>query len=306
MPSDDGPAQRPLDPALIEHRDLTFDEARILGRRRLWRTYVPLVLVLLLGGYFGGRPAWRAAKAFQARRIAGEANALIEEEKWADASKRASDAMMLSFTEPASIRVNAHLLSRVGRSNDAVRYWKELEKIAPLSVDDRREFAGSALGIGDLDNAALQLQKVVESGVPPKAGDALLASQISAGKSDFKTSGEKALLVIAENSGASPRERFIASMLLVNLPQSEGKREAVRQLVSLARGSSPLALDALVWEARRVRPGTPSDPDRMSPAEIVQTLEQNPKSTISHKLLALDVIARTEPTRREEVILTAI
>src|SRR4051794_3785913 len=100
------PAEEPIiDPSEIEGRDLTFEEHSQLRRRRWLRVYLPILLVLGLAIGFGGRPAWRAIKAFQSRRIAAEASALMEAGKIDEARNRAMDAYLLSFLEPAAIRV---------------------------------------------------------------------------------------------------------------------------------------------------------------------------------------------------------
>ena len=91
-------------------RDIMLTEAeraaRYRRRRRLIIVLV-LVLVLVLGAVFGGKPAMRAVKAWQARRHAATAFALLEKEQWNDARKEATAAYQLWPDEPEAIRAVA-------------------------------------------------------------------------------------------------------------------------------------------------------------------------------------------------------
>ncbi len=277
-----------------------------MRNRRIVRVYLPTLIILTALGYFGGLPAWRAVKRFQSRRIAAEAIQLLQQEKWSEAARRAHDAVLLSLTEPEAMRASARVWTRLGLAAEAVKYWKELDRLGALTVDDRRDYASSSLAAGDLPTAAVQLDAIIASKAPPKPGDALVQAQISAGKSDFAKSVASAREVIAEASGANERERYIAAMLLLNLNDLEGRRLGANQIVALARTKAPVALDALVWEARRQRGTLPVDTDRIPPAELIERINQHPNATTLHKLLALDVESRVDLARQEEIVQRAV
>src|SRR5712691_248810 len=116
---------------------LTAEEIRLrnLRRRRILISLVAVGLVLLLG-FFGGRPMSNAIKAWQARRHGNKAFAYIENENWLEARKEATAAFQLRPTEPQSVRAVARFLSRT-RQPDALELWQQLEKIAPLTREDR-------------------------------------------------------------------------------------------------------------------------------------------------------------------------
>lgn len=300
------PAEEPVvDPAEIEGRDLTFEEHQLMRRRRWLRIYLPITALLLAGFFFGGRPAWRAVKAFQARRIAQSATVAMQKEDFGEAARQAMDAYLLAFMDPDVIRVNGQVRARAGRGSEALHFWKELEKLGKLTVQDRREFASSSLAAGDLETAARLVDEINNSGAPQAPTDLLLNAQVAAGKSDFTRGLEMAKKVVAPNSGCTERERFIGAMLLINMPDPAGRVLGHREVTELAKGKGPVALESLVFEARRTRSGN-SQADSLSPSEIVRGLEGHPLATPVHKLLALDVRARLDPLRREEYIQQAI
>ncbi|MBS0656784.1 MAG: hypothetical protein JSR82_00895 [Verrucomicrobia bacterium] len=299
------PAEEPvIDPSEVEGRDLTYEEHVQLRRRRWLRIYLPILAVLIVGIVVGGLPAWRAVKAFHARRIAAEAKSLLEQGKMEEARNRALDAYKLAFVEPAVIRANAQIHSRRGRGNEAMHFWRELEKLKSLTIEDRRDFAATALSAGDLESAGRMVDSLNASGQPPKPIDALLNAQVAAGRSDFTKAQEWARKVVAPDSKNTERERYLAAMLLVSMQDPEGRVLGLRQVTALARTDHEVALEALVFEARRSRSG--SNADGLGSPEIIQRLESHPKAEPVHKLLALDVRARVDPLRKEEFIQQAI
>src|SRR5216110_3123311 len=106
---------------------LTAEERRLkqLGRRRIFIACVVLMVVLIVG-FFGARPAMHAIKAWQSRRHAEKAFVYIENENWLEARKEATAAYQLSPTEPESVRAVARFLSRT-RQPDALEFWRQLE-----------------------------------------------------------------------------------------------------------------------------------------------------------------------------------
>src|SRR6516164_1749968 len=145
-----GPAKIPAAPAVLPRTDLTYEEFMERRKRRILRIYLPILLTLALLIYFGGKPAFRATRAWQARRAARGASALIAQEKWSEASRRAHDAYLLRPNEPEAIRINALLLTRIGQPAEAVKFWDELAKLTPLTNEDRRDYASCALAVGQL------------------------------------------------------------------------------------------------------------------------------------------------------------
>src|SRR6266550_9320230 len=127
--------------------ELGLTEGEIQLRRQRQRRIVIIVvasLVLLAVGYLSARPVLHAVRAWQARRHAQKAYALIDQEKWDDARTEAIAAYQLRSTEPEAIRAVARLLSRAGQS-DGLKFWTELEAKTKLTRTDLRDQAGVAL-----------------------------------------------------------------------------------------------------------------------------------------------------------------
>src|SRR5216117_2190687 len=92
---------------------LTAEELRLKRRkRRRWIVLVLVILLLLAASYFGARPARDQIKAWQARRHAERAFALIDKEQWSEARNEAVAAFQLSRNQPQAIRAVARFLTR--------------------------------------------------------------------------------------------------------------------------------------------------------------------------------------------------
>src|SRR5438477_12503065 len=115
---------------------LTPEELRLKRRkrRRLTLLLLGVVLVLVLG-FFGAKPASHAIKAWQARRHAQRAFAFIDKEQWNEARSEAVAAFQLRRNEPQALRAVGRFLTRT-RQPDALEFWGELHKIDNLSKED--------------------------------------------------------------------------------------------------------------------------------------------------------------------------
>src|SRR5690349_18516145 len=100
-------------------------QARPRRKTRLKYGLIGLVVLIAIGAAV--RPAAHAVKGWQARRLAAQADLLMRNQQWNEASKKAMDAVKLRPNEPAAIDAIAHLLSRTGRSAPALEWWKKVE-----------------------------------------------------------------------------------------------------------------------------------------------------------------------------------
>src|SRR5438876_3218738 len=157
---------------------LTAEELRRRTQKRRRIVIVAVVLVfVIVFGFFTARPTLNAIKAWQARRHAERAFALINKEQWNDAQKEAIAAYQLRPTEPQALRAVARFLSRT-RQPQALDFWQQLEKCAPLTRDDRQDEAAIAIMTGELAQAEIGVHTLLESkDVDP--GSWLLAAQLS-------------------------------------------------------------------------------------------------------------------------------
>ena len=233
--------------------DLTPPE-EIRARRIKLFVLLGAVVACVLGVaiYFAARPVGGAIKAWQSRRLAGEAFALIDQKKWSEANAKARDALVLRPTEPESWRAIARLASRRNQWPSALDWWKKVDEANRLTVEDRSDFIGAALMTGELFTAAKQVEALLTQRNGPTAHDILLAGQVAARQSDPALALDYAQRVLADKS-AKPYDILSAATLVLSLtsPYSPPYASAWQQIEAVARDpKNPASLDALVVLAR--------------------------------------------------------
>jgi hypothetical protein len=292
-----------IDPEVARRRRKTRRRLKIAGA---------LVLVLILG-YFLGRPARHAIKAWQARRHAEAAFDFIAAEKWTDATREARAAYQLRATEPAAIRAVARLLSRT-RQTEALGFWKALSKKEPLTREDLRDEAAISLTAGDNLTAATAVKELLgKADGGPGPADWLLAAQLAAQHRTGEQVADYLEKVVADPK-STERQIFQASLFqlaAIGLDAPSGKQtqaSAWMRLTKIARGESAVALDALTILAQHALSSPNeivSDPAIMPEEEVIRRLETHPLSRVPQKLLATDLRMHVDPAQREALIVQA-
>src|SRR5438876_10726608 len=249
---------------------LTAEERRLkqLKRRRIVIASVAAALLLVIG-YFTARPALNAIKAWQARRHAAKAFAYIDRANWLEARKEASAAYQLRQTEPQSVRAIARFLSRT-RQPDSLEFWQQLEKLTPLTREDRQDEAAIAIMTGEISRAEIAVQALLESkGADPVGW--LLAAQlaIQKGAADDAMS---ALTKIFNDADATEEQQLQAALLELALASGseaidERATDAWSRIEKISHGKSAAARDGLVLLARRALSGQKSASGSASSSE---------------------------------------
>jgi tetratricopeptide (TPR) repeat protein len=280
---------------------------------------VAVALVLLR---FTAPPAVHRVKEWQARRLATEAFALIDKRQWPEAAKKIRDAFQLRQSEPEVWRANARLLSRTGRGTPAVEWWEKIAQSQPLSLDDRRDYAAAALSASELGLAAAQVRLILSQQKVPSPTDLLLVGQLAALRGDNVAALDNAKRAAAD-PGLTARELLAANLLMLAAATRDSPPfiEASTHLVQLARNRpDPVSLEALTVLARQLSatpPGHASDQpvsiplpqfsaENISALEIADRLEKHPDAQPYHKMLALEMRARAEPTQEGALIARAM
>jgi hypothetical protein len=288
---------------------LTAEERRLRRRKRKRLVVILVLLVALgLGGLFGGRPALHGVKAWQARRHARKAFALIEKEEWSEARKEATAAMQLWPNEPEAIRAVARFLSRT-RQPQALEFWEQLAKMSQLTRADLREEAAIALLAGDDARAALAI-RAIQSGRngPVAPGDHLLAAQLAL-RQGALIDAHDSVQTIFGDAQASNREKFQAALL--QLAMSSGndawRGDSWSWLKKIAQENDAAGIDALTvlvqiaLTSEKIPANFP-----MTAPELSDALEKHPLARAPQKLLATDLKIREHPGEREALIAEAI
>jgi len=217
--------------------------------------------------YFGVPKLGAATKAWQSRRLAREAFALIEKKQWSQANVKARDAYLLRPTEPEAWRAIARLLSGAGQATAALEWWKKLDDEHRLTIEDRRDFAGAALATGELPAAATQIDALLAQRADPAPVDIVLAGQLAVRRNDAVLAVDYAERALADKH-AKPYDILSAAILVLSVTTRDSQPfiSAWKRIEDLARDPKNAAsLDALVFLAReQARAPVPSASDNAS------------------------------------------
>ena len=282
-----------------------------------------LTIVVIAAGLLAivARPASHRIKAWQSRRFAAQALVLIEQENWADAVKKVQTAFQLSQTQPETWRAYALLLTRTGQSALAVEWWQKIAQSHPLSIEDHRDYAAAALSARELIIASGQIDLLLTQQAGPTPRELLLAGQLATLRGYTSHALGYAERILGDTSSDS-REQLGANLLvLANMPSdSPAYAKASENLLNIARDeTNPASAQALAVLAQQRAPALTNPvtetlaislPDISNKAislkEIADRLVHNPKSRPFHLMLALELRARAEPARTDELFAGAI
>lgn len=292
--------------------DLSLTDEEVQSRRRTQRRVIIIAaaaLILIVIGVLCARPFGRAIHGWQARRHAAKAFELIKQEQWPQARDEALAAYRLRSTEPLAIQAVARLFTRAGHP-EALKFWRELAAATKLSRADLRDEAGLALKLREVSAADAAIRQLLD----PKQGspapiDWLLAAQFNLQKPDLDQASAN-IHHVFDSKTATEREQFQATVILdqiLDARRSSDRAEVNQRLAKFARSSSDVALDALANLAQRIVAGKVSATGAgLSMEEIIRGLETHSLAKPQHKLLAIDLRLRENPSERDMLIQKAI
>ena len=238
-----------------DKNDLDLTPPEEIRARRIRRFVLLGALVACVLGvaiYFAASPIGGAIKAWQSRRLAREASALIDQRKWSEAASKARDAYLLRPTEPESWRAVARLASRTNQWATAMGWWKRVDEAHRLTPEDRRDYIGAALVTGEVSLAAKQVEALLAQRGEPAPIDMVFAGQVAARQSNPQLALDYAERVLADKR-ARPNEILAAATLILSVtsPYSQQYANAWHQIETVARDpKNPSSLDALTLLAR--------------------------------------------------------
>jgi tetratricopeptide (TPR) repeat protein len=254
--------------AVPKKNDLNLTPPEEIRARRI-RQFVFLGVLaacaLVVAIHFAAPPVGRSIKAWQSRRLAREAFALIDQEKWNEANAKTRDALFLRSTEPEAWRAAGRLASRLSQWPVALDWWNRVDRADRLTVEDRRDHIAAALMANEVELAAKQV-RVLMAQPAPAAVDLMWAAQLASRQSDPVLALDYAERVLADER-AKPYEIASAATLVLSVtsPYSRHYAEAWKRIEELTRDpKNPASLGALVFLANQqaVPPMTPIGGDR--------------------------------------------
>jgi hypothetical protein len=242
-----------------------------------------------------------------------------------EANAKARDAYLLRRTESESWRAIALLASRTSQGTAALEWWKRVDEVHRLTIEDRRDFAGAALAAGELTTAGTQIDQLLAQREGTVPIDILLAGQLAARRSDALLTVDYAERVLADKR-ARPYEILSAAILVLSVTKPDSPRHisAWKRIEDLARDPRNAAsLDALVFLAHQqslapsrltgketpfsLGAGTAPPPaTTMGPVEVATALEKHPDARPPHQLLALGLRAQQDPALASQYVADAV
>jgi hypothetical protein len=251
-----------------------------------------ILLVVLAAAIFAARPAYRSLKKWQAHRFVRQAEAMIADNQWQAAYRKAQAALQLSPLDAQSLRLMARLLTLAGHEQ-ALPYWNQL-LLSPESTDeDRFQTVAVALRTRQFETAGKLLNHDLQKQpVPTRA--LLLTSEFFAAQGDPGQALRYARAAVQASPGDTTNNLFLAQRLLSSTNQNE-QLEGRRVLAQVAASDDRMALDAALLLSRFVQ---------LSPEETrlcILKLTSHPDRTLAHEFRALDLRLRTEPDKRAEL-----
>jgi hypothetical protein len=291
------PKQPPRPIAKKDDLDLRPPEELRAGRiRRFVFLGTIAAAVLGVGIYFAARPVGGAIKGWQSRRLAREAIALIDQNKWNEAAAKARDAYVLRFTEPESWRAVARVASRTGQWASALEWWKKIDDANRLTAEDRRDFIVAAVASGEIAVAAKQVEALLAQRGGPLPIDIVWAGQVAARQNNPALALDYAQRVLADKR-AKPYDVLSAATLVLSLttPSSQPYADAWQQIENAARDpKNPGSLGALVLLAneKAVPPMTAIDGD--ASLSLESTPAPSPTPGTQGAVVSSDAVASAE------------
>jgi hypothetical protein len=307
---------RPADsaPALSAEELRSPEEVAEREQRRRWLIALGAAAMLAVGAWVGVRPALHTIKAWQARRAAAEAEHLIGEHQWLPARGKVEDALALWRQEPAALRAAAIFLAATGNFREAAGFWKQLAATRPLTGDEQRDYATSLLAGADPRAAETHLHEAWPPGQPGGPADWELGMKLAIRRDHASQASELARRLLASHA-ATPRERLDAALVLLSAGGADAQGAAWDEVRALAQDHATAeSLDALVLLAKRAAappagarsPAGPAPEGCPELSELIERIDAHPLARIQHRLLATDLRLAQDPTRRAELIQSAM
>ncbi len=300
-------------PNAPEIYDLTTpEEIRARKRRRVLIFTLSALPVLAAIGWFAGRPAVHAIKGWQARRIAAQAETLLDAGAFQEAQGKVQDACQLRATEPAVLRAAARFLTQVGHAKEAVDFWKQLEHARLLTAAEQRDFSVDELALGNLDAAEARLHQAWPPGTGGTPNDWRIGLQLAARRQLNPDAFALARKLLGSPASTERQRLDGANVLLSSSADDQAAAWTFIQKLA-AQGKSAESLEALVAEARQAGAAlTAAHPDSPAPkliapaADLAARLDAHPLAKTPHRLLAADLRLADDPSRRKEIIDDAV
>ncbi len=266
-----------------------FGTGRSEAFRKRWGALALVGVTLIVAFLLSARPLYHNLKRWRARQLASQAERLLSEQKWPEASEKAQGAFLLCPTEPDAIRAVATLETKAGLPG-ALEFWQTLLATGRATPADRRSYVAAALSSGAPGRAHAELARLLTE-EPDQPADLWLLARVCLAEGDPSAAGRFAAAA-ATGDPTNRQYRLFAATL-----SGDAAQAGARQVVwGLGREDDAIGLQALEYLAS-LR-DLPADQLR----ELASLLEKHPLRRTADRLLALTLRLRAQPARRAQVL----
>ncbi len=266
-----------------------FGTGRSEAFRKRWGALALVGVTLIVAFLLSARPLYHNLKRWRARQLASQAERLLSEQKWPEASEKAQGAFLLCPTEPDAIRAVATLETKAGLPG-ALEFWQTLLATGRATPADRRSYVAAALRSGAPGRAHAELARLLTE-EPDQPADLWLLARVCLAEGDPSAAGRFAAAA-ATGDPTNRQYRLFAATL-----SGDAAQAGARQVVwGLGREDDAIGLQALEYLAS-LR-DLPADQLR----ELASLLEKHPLRRTADRLLALTLRLRAQPARRAQVL----
>ncbi len=213
------------------------------GKRKLRAAVILTLFVgVVAGALTNARPMKHGIDEWRAKGLVDKATKYAEQKDWGSAIRDAQEAVKIAPNFAPGIRLNAQLLTSMGRG-EALVYWGVLERQGEASVDDKKGKARALLRVGRPREARELLLELLRD--HPDDKDLPSLAEDVMGKQEANT----ALLdMLKKNAKANPEDRDNAlrlakGQLLTHNAAEES--EARKSLWQLSEGEDRVSQEAL-------------------------------------------------------------
>lgn len=170
------------------------------------------ILLVLLGGLFGAKPAYRKIKLWRAGNFSTQAERFLEQKQWKEAQQKAEAALGLNPTDVRSLRVIARILT-LARSEQALSFWKQILSVPGGKSSDRTEMIKLALMLNRIEVARKELEIALKE-KPPESETLRLAAEFCSLGGDTLKAIQFAGMFLEKETNSIPVKLFLARHLL--------------------------------------------------------------------------------------------
>jgi tetratricopeptide (TPR) repeat protein len=278
---------------VVAHR-----QRRVLGVNPLVALGV-LVAVGVLTAVAGsrlGRPAYNYLKKQRGLRMIGEIQQLLHDspERLPEAGRRVRAALDLAPGEPRLLRVAAQYGARI-HNEAALQYWQSLVEMGQATRQDRLDFAGQALELNHLEQAADQVKSVLAQ-YPKDIAALRLRIRIIERLGDPSRAIGAARAALEVDPVDESLQYTLGELLLTTPTEATSPSEGTHLLWGLALGSGP-------WHDDSVNQLIACT--NLTRAENEILIREIKRGNMSTGMVTLNVArlqAKIEPERQAEII----